>query len=346
MDALDMLPEKAAAEGELRWEAALRVSSEICRFIESRAISGVVDKAKINPGWASSPGLKMPKAEPGQPARALLFQAEVRRLAACICIDGPDSSAHFAALLKSPYLGVRWMAAEGQLALAYDTDAGPDFIEALLTFERVVINDAIPRIRAVGILEPDPALNRILPAPQPERLSSLLIAAMACVSDHLVERIASWSETSSRVLGDTAPLSLLIRSLLEGVRQPQDNLEATVRKHSNDYVRLGAAARLLADPPTAQLALQLQLLLISGIANEPGIQFQKLWNIHVANRFARTWRELSKNAFQFIAPRFSIPQLMAAVDALKDGTGSLGKLIAAAQAGIGIRNLPPMSRIR
>jgi hypothetical protein len=345
VDALDILPEKAAEEGELRWEAELRVTSEICRFIESRALGGTGEKGKTEPGWASSPDLKVAQAQPGQPARALLIQAEVRRLAACICISGPDSSAQLSALVTRPYLGVRWLTAEGQLALAYDTGAGPDFIKVLLTFERIVINDGIARVRGVGILEPDPVTD-VSPPPQPERLASLLVAGVICAGARLVEQLVNWEEASSRILGSTAPLSGLIRSLLDGARQPDDRLEPTVRNHSDDYVRIGAAARLLTDPPSAQLALQLQLLLISGMANEAGIQFQKIWNIHVANQFARTWRELAGNGFQFIAPRSSIPNLVSAIDALETGSGSLGRLMAAAQGGLRGPPAPFLSRIR
>lgn len=346
VEALDLLPERAAAEGDLRWEAALRVVSDICRFIESHAVGAADGKGKTEPGWASSPYLKVSKAEPGQPARALLFQAEVRTLAACTCIDGPKSSSQLTALLSSQYLGVRWVAAEGQLALAYDANAGPDFIHSLLEFERIVIKDAFARAREVGILAADPVSERVFPPPQPERLSSLLVAGVVCAGRHLLEQLASWEEASSRILGKTAPLSLLIRSVFEGACQPADQLEIAVRKHSDDYHRIGAAARLLADPPSAQLALQLQLFLISGIASEVGIQFQKLWNIHVASRFAETWRELAKSAFQFVAPRTSVPNLLAEIDALKMGTGSLGRLIAAAQGALGRQSMPIMSRIR
>lgn len=345
VDALNILPEKSAEEGELRWEAELRVTSEICRFIQSRALGGAGEKGKTEPGWASSPDLKVAQAQSGQPARALLIQAEIRKLAACICISGPDSSAQLSDLVTRPYLGVRWVAAEGQLALAYDSGAGPDFIKALLTFERFVINDGIARIRDVGILERDP-VSDVPPPAQPERLSSLLIAGVVCSGPHLVERLVSWEEASSRILGSTAPLSGLIRSLLDGARQPDDRLEATVRNHPDDYVRIGAAARLLTDPPSAQFALQLQLLLISGISNEAGIQFQEIWNIHVANRFARTWRELVENAFQFIAPRSSIPHLLNAIDALENATGSLGRLMAAAQAGLRGQAPSFLTRIR
>jgi len=343
---LDILPERAAAEGDVRWEAALRVGSEISRFIESRAIGGTAGKGKTEPGWASSPYLKVSTAEPGQPARASLFRAEVTTLAACTCINGPKSSPQIASLLTSQYLGVRWVAAEGLLALAYDTHGGPAFIHSLLDFERLVLADAIPRVREVGILTPDPLDARVFPSPQPERLASLLIAGVICAGDQLLERLTSWEKTSCDALGETAPLSLLIRSLLKGARQPVHQLENTVRNHPDDYFRVGAAAHLLADPPSAQLALQLQLLLISGLASEVGIQFQKLWNIHVASRFGKTWRHLARSAFQFVAPRSSIPNLLTEINALEMGTGSLGKLIAAAQSALGHPTTPVTNRLR
>jgi hypothetical protein len=137
-----------------------------------------------------------------------------------------------------------------------------------------------------------------------------------------------------------SPLRGPIDTLLRGSEQPIDSLEPTVRDPTGDpYLRLGAAARLLLEMPPADLALQMQAFLISGIANNEALACQLLWNVHVAHRFAEDWVELANNAFQFRAPRSSLPQLMGAVGDVRRGSGTLRKLLQTAHDAVG-RALP------
>jgi len=335
VNAIAILPDEAAEEGNVRWEATLRVTSEVCRTVESRAFGTHRKDERVVAGWASSPNLTLGKASPGQPARALLIRAEILRLSATICVDGPDSSALLLNLLSSRYPIVRWLAAEARLALTYRLDGEPDFIGALLAFERELINQVDIKKRHGDLLDPDEGPDALSNIRLPEISFSFVVAAMACAGPHLIDRLSRWQEASTRILGASAPLTVSIQSLLEGARQDSDMIERTVRNASNDVnTRVGAAAQLLTDTPVVELTLQLQLFLMSAMASDFGVSNQHIWNKHVALRFGETWRALAENPIQFVAPRTSIPAILAAIDELERGVGSLGKLISAVQTGV------------
>lgn len=346
IDAVKTLPKEAAEEGNLRWEAALRVASEVCTYVTSRANGRQEQKGKVEAGWTSSPDLIMKKAETGQGAREVLFRATVLRLAACTCINGPDTSAELRQLLLTPYPSVRWFAAEAQLGLAFGMNA-PSFIDALREFERGLLDLAASRRRGLSLLESDSDV-RESHSLQPEQFLSLVIAALVCAGPHLVERLQSWSDASAREFGEKMPMTVAIQTLLEGTRGPFDALERTVRDAGQPtQLRVGAAARLLQESPPAALTLQLQLFLISAIADDVGTVQQGTWNLHVAKRFGDSWRALAEHRFQFVTPRSTVPALLSAIDELETGAGSLGKLIRAAQGAVGSSTWPSfMNRIR
>jgi hypothetical protein len=335
VNAIAILPNEAAEESNVRWEATLRVTSEVCRTVEARARGTSGKDERVVAGWASSPNLALTNPTPGQPARALLIRTEILRLAATICVDGPDSSAPLLSLLTSCYPVVRWLAAEARLALTYSLDAEPDFIGALLAFDRELINQVDIRKRHGNLLDRDEGPDALSNVHQPGISFPFVVAAMVCAGARLIDRLSDWEEASMRILGASAPLTLSIQSLLNGARQDSDVLERTVRNASNDVcTRVGAAARLLMDAPSVELTLQLQLFLTSAMASDSGISNQRIWNKHVAHRFGRTWRALADNPIQFIAPRISIPAILAAINELETGAGSLGKLISAVQTGV------------
>jgi hypothetical protein len=335
VNAIEILPDESAEEGNVRWEATLRVTSEVCRTVEARAFGSPIRDEKVVAGWASSPNLTLGKPSPGQPARALLVRAEILRLAATICVHGPDISAPILNLLTSRYPVVRWLAAEARLALTYRRDDEPDFISAVLAFERELINQVDIKKRDGDVLDQDAGSDTLSNIDHPEISFPFIVAAMVCAGPRLVERLAAWQDKSTRILGAAAPLTLSIESLLMGARQNSDLLERAVRDRGNNVnTRVGAAARLLLETPGVELTLQLQLFLASAMASDIALSNQRIWNKHVAQRFGKTWLALTGNPIQFIAPRKSIPAILAAINELETGAGSLGKLISAVQLGV------------
>jgi hypothetical protein len=61
VNAVAILPDEAAEEGNVRWEATLRVTSDVCRTVETRALGTHGRDEKVVPGWASSPNLTLGK---------------------------------------------------------------------------------------------------------------------------------------------------------------------------------------------------------------------------------------------------------------------------------------------
>jgi hypothetical protein len=110
-----------------------------------------------------------------------------------------------------------------------------------------------------------------------------------------------------------------------------DSLETTIRDvNLPSLIRYGAALRLLLEPLSVEMTLNIQAFLISGTMSDDGAAFQKLFNLHVARRFARYWRSLVQDSFQFRSPRISIPALISALDELEKGNATLKSMFIAA----------------
>lgn len=336
VDALKLLPKQAAEEGNLRWEAALRVASEICRFVSAR-VANTKPAHTIEFGWASSPALILAKAEPGQAVREQFLRAEIFRLAAAVCRAGPDTSTQIALLSNAPFAAVRYVAIQAQLALTYDRGPSADFISTLLALEQAAFDLAQCKRRGSSPLESDDGARSAVHR-EPERLRSLVLAALVCAGNTLLQELEAWKDSSARELGADAPLTKMLRSLLAGASRPTEHLEPTVRDSSAEApIRLGAAVRLLQEIQAADVALQLQVFTASAMVDSVGMSLEVLWNRHVARRFAGDWKRLSENRFQFINPRQTVPSLLLEIEKISNGIGTLGGLLTAAHDSLGKR---------
>ena len=148
------LPAEAATEGDERWEAVQRAAVGICRIIENRLWKPREAEPELDPGYASSPALKVPKVEPGQAARSEMTRVQILHLATTLGTEPAGLSQELETLARSRYVLVRWFATQARLALAYGTGARADFIDALLAFDEAMADLSAKRQR-LSPLEPD-----------------------------------------------------------------------------------------------------------------------------------------------------------------------------------------------
>lgn len=332
-EAVLTLPSQAAVEGDERWEAVLRVTVEVCRVIEKVYWKQEGAESRIQPGDASSPALKAPKAEPGQAARSEMTRVQVLQLATTLGVAPPSLLQELESLAGSKYALVRWFASQTRLAHAYASGAGTGFIRTLLAFETAMA-DLSGKRQSLSPLEPDggPAPNLTV---APERWFGLLVAGIVCSGPNLMVNLERWLNESSQELGSDAALTNTVRFVIDGASPPSEILEVTVRNTANPgAVRCGAAAKLLLDMPVASKTLQLQQFLTSALASDASVARQELFNLHVARRFTVAWRAHAENRFQFSSPGTSVPALVRVLDDVEGGSGGTLKrvLVTAATA--------------
>lgn len=328
-EAVLSLPSEAGTEGDLSWDAAQRISVEVCRTIEKSHWKQEGIEARVKVGDGSSTTLRLPKAEPGQKVRNEMTRGQALHLASTLAV-GPSTIANeVEALAGSKYVYVRWYASEARLAISYANGAGTGFIKALVAFEKACA-DLSNKRETLSHLEPDegPASDLIV---APEQWFGLLVAGIICGSNNLLPNLNIWLEESVQELGADAPLTNAVQILLSGASGTQDTLEATVLNTGVPaMVRCGAAARLLSHEPVASKTLQLQTFLTSALVSDKSFARQELFNLHVARRFAAAWPAHTENRFQFSCPRITVPTLLHTVDGIKTGTDTLKSLLQAA----------------
>jgi len=324
------LPAEAATEGDERWEAVQRAAVVVCRSIENRAWKATEDELQFEPGFTSSPDLKVPKAEIGQAVRNEMTRAQILKLATTLMDNPLGLTQELEALEGSRYFLVRWFVAEARLAMAYSTGPGTGFVEALLAFDTAIAELPVKRKQGLSPLEPDDGPESNLPD-SPERWFGLLCAGVICTGSDLLAHLKSWIETSKRLLGREAALTNNIQLLLDGASSSADLLQPATKDSSlPPPVRCGAAAQLLRGQLSAEKTLQLQAFLTSGLVMDDSFSCQQLFNRHVANCFADPWRTHAKNSFQFYSPSTSVPKLLQTVDLIENGSGTLKSLLVAA----------------
>ena len=168
----------------------------------------------------------------------------------------------------------------------------------------------------------------------PERWFGLLCAGAICTDSDLLCNLETWLNESRQILGEQAVLTNKIRLLLNGA-SAFDSLEFTIMDISlPSLTRYGAALRLLLEPLSAEKTLNVQAFLSWGTMSDDGFAFQKLFNLHVARRFAQQWHSLSQDSFQCYSPRTSIPALLGALDELERGNGTLKTILVAAASAL------------
>jgi hypothetical protein len=336
-DAALSLPPEAANEGDGRWEALQRVAVAVCRIIESNLWKQETTEVKFDPGHASAPDLAVSNPQPGQTARSEMTRGQILRLAATAEKDASKLAKELRTLASSRYFIARWIAAEGLVASAYSSGAGHGFIEALLALETNTLNLQAKREQHQSLLDPDDGPEITLPA-TPERWFGLLCAGVICTGSDLLPKLKIWLEASSRLLGEDAALTNNIRLLLEGASLPADRLQSNFFFFDSTLspaFRSGAAAQSLLSVLPAETVLALQAFTTSALVSDGSAIRQSLFNLHVARCFARIWRSYEHSAFQFYAPRSSLPILLATLDEVENGSATLRSVLLAAAAALG-----------
>ena len=328
------LPAEASTEGDERWEAAQRVAVGVCRFIENSVWKPTEARQQFDPGYASSPDLKVPKSEAGQAARTEMTRVQILKLTSTLVTNPTGLAQELEVLEGSRYFFVRWFAAGARLALAYGTGAGTDFVEALLAFDTALSDLSAKKKQVLSPLVPDDGPESSLPV-SVERWFGLLCAGVICTGPDLLTHLNRWLDTSIRLIGEETALTNNIRLLIKGASLPVELLDpAIIDTSSPSALRCGAAARLLLEMPPAEKTLQMQAFLMSGLAIDDSFAFQELFNLHVARCFADSWRKNAHSRFQFYSPSTSIPALLGTLDGVERGSSTLKSLFLSAASSL------------
>jgi len=330
VDAVLVLPVEATREGDERWEAVQRAAVAVCRKIENSLWNPLEAKTQFDPGYASSPDLKVSKVEPGQAARNEMTRVQILHLASTIAKNPAGFASELEVLAGSRYFFVRWMAIEARLALAYSTGAGAGFVETLLAFEKATAEFSANMRQGMFLLDPDDGSKSSLPV-TPERWFGLLCAGAVCAGKDLFAHMNIWLDESKRLLGEQAVLTNNIQLLLQGFLLPSEQLQSAINNEgSPSPMRCGAAAQMLRGEMPAVKTLQIQLFLSSGFVSDESFARQCLFNCHVARCFADAWRVHAQSRFQFYSPSTSVPALLTTLDKVEHGSGTLKNVLVAA----------------
>jgi hypothetical protein len=345
-DAVLALPAEAGREGDERWEAVQLAAVEVCRTIENSIWKQSEAKAQFDPGYSSSPDLKVSKVNPGQAARREMTQVQILCLAATLSKDPVGFAKELEILAGSRYFSVRWIAVEAQLALAYSTGAGAGFVETLLAFDRATTDFLAKMQRGLSLIDPDDGPDSDLLV-APERWFGLLCAGIVCSGKDLLAHLNIWLDASIRMLGKDAALTNNIHLLIDGVTLPAESLQSTINSmDSPSPMRCGATAQLLQEMQPAQKTLHLQVFLTSGLVCDESFSRQALFNLHVARCFADVWRVHAQSPFQFYSPSLSVPALLAAIDGVEHGSATLQSILRTAADALGQPLGEFMDRVR
>lgn len=337
--ALQGMPSSAADEGDPQWEALQRVAVGVCRRIEAALWKPDKPAPLLEPGGASSPSLKMPTPEKGQPLRTSLTRAQVYELAAELGVATREAVKPLGDLLASKSPFVRWEAACGLLAVTLAAGAQDGFVQSLMNFDRAA-KALLARKLDEGITPEDAGYDPSA-ATAPEQWFGIVVAAVVCSGPALIATLRQWESDAQRLLGNEAQFTKLVRRLLTGATTEADKLQSTVQSTQEGPVRCGAAAQLLLGDHGAEQTLRLQAFLVSAMVSDVSTGYQPLFNCHVARALALVWRRQAESPFQFRAPRTSVPELLAEIERIEGRGGTIAPLLTKAAAATGL-NLGPM----
>lgn len=332
-EAVLSLPASAAEEGDVRWEALQRAASEVCRRIENTLWKPSDDEPMFQPGYASSPELRMPESQAGQEMRTAMLRGQVAKLCACLGVSMQllDAS-EVAALGLSRYFFVRWQIAEAQLARSFATGAGDDFIPAIV---RLDATTASLERQGRGVIEKETDAETDQPT-APDRWFGLLVAGACCAGSNLNAHLALWLAACDAAPSVLDGVGTSVRQLQAGVSTPSHMLRQVVANTSNSTgVRCGAAVKLLLEPLHPHEALNIQGLVASALVSDASFMCQEVCNHHLSLRFASTWVKLAQSPFNLPSPKTTVPALLIAVKNVKEGRGTLRTLLTAVSVAIG-----------
>ncbi|MGA4196591.1 hypothetical protein ACI2VG_05840 [Ralstonia nicotianae] len=324
--AINSLPDTASDEGDARWEALQRAASEVCQFIESTMWTPLTAKSKVQPGYASSPGLRVPEPATGQDHRTALVRGLVAKLSACLGVGSVlAGNQKVRDLAKSAFPHARLLLTEAQLANSLADGAGTEFLHCFARFASVLAT-----IQSIGARAAEPVTWPETDAPgDAKQWGGLLIAGACCAGTALCSRLEQWLVTVRCMPVPPVGLEEFIVQLQEGAQQTTRdvlwNLVADAERPVG--VRCGAAAKLLLQPLKPRELLQIQCWLAAATVTDVSLIRQEVFNLHVANRFAHQWTRVLENPFLLPTPNTTVPAIQACIVDLAAGRGALRTLL-------------------
>lgn len=332
-DAVSSLPESAAEEGDERWEASQRAASEVCVHIENSIWKPSGIEPKFQPGYASSPDLRVEKSEPGQALRTALLRAQTAKLCTCLGVsihflDAPE----IASLRLSEYPFVRWQAAKAHLARSFSTGAGRDFIPAIREVDATT--STFLRLGQASVREKSP-----LEADEPtdiNRWTGFLAAGICCAGTRASAHIEMWRSACDAEPEVFGHFGETVRQLQTGVELPTEKLRSVAADNSSSFgVRCGAALKLMSGTLAPEELLSLQGFVASALVSDASFTIQEVCNRHLALQFANSWEEVVERPFSLPSPRTTVSELQAAVLEVKEGKGTLRSLLLSVASAMG-----------
>ena len=327
--AVESLPPAAAQQGERRWEAALRISSEICRVIDTAADADAPPLVSV--GAVSSPSSLADQASDGQEFRYFHLRAQIALLGARHAVASEVVSSEIRDLLIAPYMLVRMEASQAAIAQAL-SKGGNGFAEALVAFDRVSAEMSVAGTGREAFLRRDggPAQTGTLGVPLP----ALLISAAWAASNFLVDALAQWVEHFE---GNGMHASAAaVREIRRGALIDPGRLPAAIaNREENVFFRCGAVIALLQRERHPAQRLKRQATLTSAlVAQNPA--FEAVWSLAIARWLAAEWEQVSENKFLQVRPATSQSHLKQAIEAVRRGASGAGGLFAAAYEAMGL----------
>lgn len=332
-DAVSALPESAAEEGDEKWEASQRAASEVCLYVENSIWKPLDAKPKFQPGYASSPDLRVENSEPGQELRTALLRAQTAKLCACLGVsDAFLAIPEIVSLRFSVYPLVRWQAAKARLSHSFSTGAGEDFIPSIREFDATT--STFHQLGQEGIRGTLP-----VEADRPTDLNrwlGFLAAGACCAGTKVNEHLKMWLAACEAEPGVLDSLGETVRQFQTGFALSPEKLRAAVVDHSGSFgLRCGAALKLMSGALAPEELLMMQGFMASALVSGASYISQEVCNRHMALQFADSWEEVIERPFLLTSPRTTVPELQMAVMEVRAGRGSLRSLLSAIASAIG-----------
>lgn len=324
--AIKSLPVTAADEDNERGEALQRAASEVCRFIDSALWTPAGAKPKFQPGYASSPSLRVPESAAGQDQRTALVRGMVAKLSACLGVGTAlAETPEVAGLATSRYPYARLLLAEAQLANTLSNGAGVEFVHCFARFASVAAT-----IQSIGAQAQEKDTWPMVDVPgDANQLFGILVAGACCSGSALTNCLERWLNACVGMPAAPTGLDESIRQIQAGAQQEVQVLWRIAANVSAPVgVRCGAAARLLLQPLRPTELLQIQSLLTSATVGDSSVAYQEVFNLHLAKRFANQWAHVLQSPFQFSTPKVTVPAIQASIAAVAGGRGTLRTLLA------------------
>lgn len=332
--AVAALPPAAREDGDARWEAVQRAAADACRQIEARRKRQAPTRTELQPGYVSSPALKVPEAKPRQRMRTDMLVLDVVRLAASLGVTSSlESEVRRGIESDIPYL--RFLAAQAQLSIVMRDDAAEGFVTALVAFDRGSSDLATTGSRE-WLVESSVG-HRDVAVSNPARWFGFIVAALCCATRPPLETLQVWHSECVGVTDKQSELSQLITTCIARLEEANYRARDDVFSPSAPrLLRCVAAKALLDEAQTPSSTIQLQGLLISGVVSDASYGLQELFNRHIATKFAPFWETHTQSPHSLRNPRRIVPELDRVCSQVVDGRATLRDLLTVGAEGAGV----------